>query len=328
MIIQLKSNENNMIKELQNHFSGKTKVFVHKNNVALVGVRPDDLSADEKAAANKVIMDHPRAIQSSRLFHPEDTVIKTKNSVISDHTFTLMAGPCSVDSEARTFRIAKAVHAAGATVLRGGAYKPRTSPYSFQGMGEKGLKFLREAADKFHMDVVTEVMDPEHVPLVGKYTDIFQIGARNMQNFSLLKAVGKTRKPVMLKRGMCSTIDDLLNASEYIAAGGNHQIMLAERGIRTFDNKYSRNTLDVGAVPILKRITHYPVILDPSHAAGHTYLVMPEALSGVAVGADGLMIEVHDDPKHALSDGPQALLPKQFQQVAKKAVAIHNLVKD
>ncbi|QBP18312.1 3-deoxy-7-phosphoheptulonate synthase [Acetilactobacillus jinshanensis] len=327
MIIQFKPNQEKMIAEVKKHFAGKTQVFVHKNNVGLVGVQPGDLTDTEKGAAKKVIMNHPRAIQGSRLFHPEDTVIKTKNSIISDSTFTLMAGPCSVDDHARTLRLAKATHAAGATVLRGGAFKPRTSPYSFQGMGETGLKYLREAADKNHMDVITEVMDPEHVPMVGKYTDIFQIGARNMQNFSLLRAVGKTRKPVMLKRGMCSTIDDLLNASEYIAAGGNHQIMLCERGIRTFDNKYTRNTLDVGAIPVLKKLTHYPVILDPSHAAGHTDIVMHEAMAGAAIGADGLMIEVHDDPKHALSDGPQALLPSQFKEVAKNAVEIHDIVK-
>ncbi len=224
--------------------------------------------------------------------------------------------------------MAAVAKANGATILRGGAYKPRTSPYSFQGLGEDGLKFLRRAADQYNMDVLTEVMDDEHVKLVAKYTDIFQIGARNMQNFSLLKAVGKTNIPVMLKRGMSATVDDILNASEYIAAGGNHNIMIAERGIRTFDNKYTRNTLDVGVVPVLQKLTHYPVIIDPSHASGHTEFVTPLALAGVAAGASGLVVEIHDDPAHALSDGPQALKPNEFKELADKAFAIRELLTD
>ncbi|MBO9150199.1 MAG: 3-deoxy-7-phosphoheptulonate synthase, partial [Escherichia coli] len=202
---------------------------------------------------------------------------------------------------------------AGATVLRGGAFKPRTSPYSFQGLGKAGLIALRKAADQLALDVVTEVMDVEQVPLVEKYTDIFQIGARNMQNFSLLKAVGKTCTPVMLKRGMSATVDDVLNATEYIAAGG----------IRAFDNKYTRNTFDVGAIPVLHKLTHYPVIADPSHAAGHTEFVTPLALAGVAAGADGLIVEIHDDPAHAFSDGAQALRPDEFNEMVTKANTVH-----
>lgn len=234
-----------------------------------------------------------------------------------------MAGPCSVESESHILKMAQVVKAAGATVLRGGAFKPHTSPYSFQGLGKAGLIALRKAADQLALDFVTEVMDVEQVPLVEKYTDIFQIGARNMQNFSLLKVVGKTRKPVMLKRGMSATIDDVLNATEYIAAGGNHQIMIVERGIRTFDNKYTRNTFDVGAIPVLHKLTHYPVIADPSHDAGHTEFVTPLALAGVAAGADGLIVEIHDDPAHAFSDGAQALRPDEFNEMVTKANTVH-----
>ncbi len=234
-----------------------------------------------------------------------------------------MAGPCSVESAEHVLKMAKVAKNAGATVLRGGAFKPRTSPYSFQGLGKAGLIALRKAADQLALDVVTEVMDVEQVPLVEKYTDIFQIGARNMQNFSLLKAVGKTRTPVMLKRGMSATVDDVLNATEYIAAGGNHQIMIVERGIRTFDNKYTRNTFDVGAIPVLHKLTHYPVIADPSHAAGHTEFVTPLALAGVAAGADGLIVEIHDDPAHAFSDGAQALRPDEFNEMVTKANTVH-----
>ncbi len=254
----------------------------------------------------------------SRLFHPEDTIIKTPHATIGNNNLTLMAGPCSVESESHILKMAQVVKAAGATVLRGGAFKPHTSPYSFQGLGKAGLIALRKAADQLALDVVTEVMDVEQVPLVEKYTDIFQIGARNMQNFSLLKVVGKTRKPVMLKRGMSATIDDVLNATEYIAAGGNHQIMIVERGIRTFDNKYTRNTFDVGAIPVLHKLTHYPVIADPSHDAGHTEFVTPLALAGVAAGADGLIVEIHDDPAHAFSDGAQALRPDEFNEMVTK----------
>lgn len=239
-----------------------------------------------------------------------------------------MAGPCSVESREHILKMAAVAKQGGATVLRGGAFKPRTSPYSFQGLGETGLKYLREAADLNGMDVVTEVMDDEHVQLVAKYTDIFQIGARNMQNFSLLKAVGKTKIPVALKRGMSATIDDLLNAAEYIAAGGNQQIMLIERGIRTFDNKYTRNTFDVAAIPVLQQLTPYPVIADPSHAVGRWDLVTPMAAAGVAAGAAGLMVEIHDDPKRALSDGPQALKPDTYLKMTQQAQAIRTLMAD
>lgn len=324
MIIVLKAEQAApTIEALKQHFGSDHDIFVHNNRIAIQNITPDDLTPTEQAAAEEIITKVPAAVQASRLFHPEDTIIKTPHSTIGGDNFTLMAGPCSVESAEHVLKMAKVTKNAGATVLRGGAFKPRTSPYSFQGLGKAGLIALRKAADQLALDVVTEVMDVEQVPLVEKYTDIFQIGARNMQNFSLLKAVGKTRKPVMLKRGMSATVDDVLNATEYIAAGGNHQIMIVERGIRTFDNKYTRNTFDVGAIPVLHKLTHYPVIADPSHAAGHTEFVTPLALAGVAAGADGLIVEVHDDPAHAFSDGAQALRPDEFNEMVTKANTVH-----
>nr|WP_302517455.1 3-deoxy-7-phosphoheptulonate synthase [Limosilactobacillus mucosae] len=324
MIIVLKAEQAApTIEALKQHFGSDHDIFVHNNRIAIQNITPDDLTPTEQAAAEEIITKVPAAVQASRLFHPEDTIIKTPHSTIGGDNFTLMAGPCSVESAEHVLKMAKVAKNAGATVLRGDAFKPRTSPYSFQGLGKAGLIALRKAADQLALDVVTEVMDVEQVPLVEKYTDIFQIGARNMQNFSLLKAVGKTRKPVMLKRGMSATVDDVLNATEYIAAGGNYQIMIVERGIRTFDNKYTRNTFDVGAIPVLHKLTHYPVIADPSHAAGHTEFVTPLALAGVAAGADGLIVEIHDDPAHAFSDGAQALRPDEFNEMVTKANTVH-----
>ena len=324
MIIVLKAEQAApTIEALKQHFGSDHDIFVHNNRIAIQNITPDDLTPTEQAVAEEIITKVPAAVQASRLFHPEDTIIKTPHSTIGGDNFTLMAGPCSVESAEHVLKMAKVAKNAGATVLRGGAFKPRTSPYSFQGLGKAGLIALRKAADQLALDVVTEVMDVEQVPLVEKYTDIFQIGARNMQNFSLLKAVGKTRTPVMLKRGMSATVDDVLNATEYIAAGGNHQIMIVERGIRTFDNKYTRNTFDVGAIPVLHKLTHYPVIADPSHAAGHTEFVTPLALVGVAAGADGLIVEIHDDPAHAFSDGAQALRPDEFNEMVTKANTVH-----
>ncbi len=324
MIIVLKNDQATAaIEELKQHFGSDHDIFVHNNRIAIQNITPGDLTPTEQAAAEEIITKVPAAVQASRLFHPEDTIIKTPHSTIGGDNFTLMAGPCSVESAEHVLKMAKVAKNAGATVLRGGAFKPRTSPYSFQGLGKAGLIALRKAADQLALDVVTEVMDVEQVPLVEKYTDIFQIGARNMQNFSLLKAVGKTCTPVMLKRGMSATVDDVLNATEYIAAGGNHQIMIVERGIRAFDNKYTRNTFDVGAIPVLHKLTHYPVIADPSHAAGHTEFVTPLALAGVAAGADGLIVEIHDDPAHAFSDGAQALRPDEFNEMVTKANTVH-----
>ncbi|KRM61684.1 3-deoxy-7-phosphoheptulonate synthase [Paucilactobacillus vaccinostercus DSM 20634] len=328
MIIILNNSKAAQIKQLLNtHFGGKTDIFTHGNRIALNKVTPDQLTDDEKAGIADIIMDHPGAVQSSRALHPEDTIIKLPHTQIGGYgNFVMMAGPCSVESEAHVSAMAKVAKDGGATVLRGGAFKPRTSPYSFQGLGVAGLKYLREAADKQNMDMITEVMDEEHLEVVCQYADMIQIGARNMQNFSLLKAVGKTRKPVLLKRGMSATIDDLLNAAEYIAAGGNTQIALSERGVRTFDDKYTRNTFDVSAVPVLKKLTHYPIIADPSHAEGHWDLVTPMALAATASGSDGIVVEIHDNPEKALSDGPQALKPKTYKKMTSEVFALHDML--
>ena len=223
-----------------------------------------------------------------------------------------MAGPCSVESRDQLFETAQAVKAAGATILRGGAFKPRTSPYTFQGLGEEGLKLLAEAREAFKMPIITEVMDSEDVEVCAFYADILQLGARNMQNFSLLKKVGRLQKPVMLKRGPAATLEEWLMAAEYILNEGNAQVILCERGIRTVETQYTRNTMDISAIPVAKRLSHLPVIGDPSHGTGKWYLVGPMAKAAIVAGADGLMIEVHPRPEEALSDGPQALMPDTF----------------
>lgn len=327
MIIQFRQADSEIIGELKAKFERMPKqVYVSGTHMAVIGLDHFNFTVRESAAVSKVTTETPSYVQGSRIFHPEDTIIRLPHTQIGGENFTLMAGPCSVESEEHVRRMAAVAKQGGASVLRGGAFKPRTSPYSFQGLGEKGLRFLRAAADENGMDVITEVMDESHVPLVAEYTDVFQIGARNMQNFSLLKAVGKTRIPVALKRGMSGTVDDLLNASEYIASGGNHNIMLIERGIRTFDNKYTRNTFDLGAVPVLQKLTHYPVIVDPSHAVGVWDLVAPMAYAGTASGASGMIVEIHDDPEHAFSDGPQALKPDTYLKMAQHVFDLRNLM--
>lgn len=252
---------------------------------------------------------------ASRAFRPEDTTFDLGGVTIGGSRMAVIAGPCSVESREQLLETAFAVKEAGATFLRGGAYKPRTSPYSFQGMGEEGLKLLAEAREATGLPVVTEVMSPTRVALVAVYADVLQIGARNMQNFDLLNAVGRAHKPVLLKRGMSATIEDLLMAAEYILAHGNNRVMLCERGIRTFDNKYARNTFDINAIPLLKELTHLPVIADPSHAIGVRRHVAAVTLASVAAGADGLIIETHPDPDRAVSDGDQSLTLPQFRQL-------------
>jgi 3-deoxy-7-phosphoheptulonate synthase len=252
---------------------------------------------------------------ASRDFHPENSVIAINGTQIGGDEVIVMAGPCSVESWEQVQSTAHAVRQAGAKVLRGGAFKPRTSPYSFQGMGEEGLKILRAAGEETGLLVVTEVMAPEQVDLVCSYAEILQIGARNMQNYNLLREVGKSGHPVLLKRGFSSTVEELLMAAEYILSQGNYQVMLCERGIRTFDSKYTRNTLDINAVPVLKQLSHLPVIIDPSHAAGKWDLVNAGSRAAVAAGADGLLIEVHPEPDKALSDGQQSLRPDNFVEL-------------
>lgn len=251
---------------------------------------------------------------ANRNFHPENTIIKIGDTVIGGNKVVMIAGPCSIESEDQIFRLAKVVAKSGAKILRGGAFKPRTSPYSFQGLGEEGLRYIRQAADEFNLLVITEVMQISQIDLIGKYTDIFQIGARNMQNYSLISELGKVNKPIMLKRGLAATVEDWLMSAEYILSNGNPNVLLCERGIRTFE-KYTRNTFDLSAIPMVHNKSHLPVLADPSHATGIRDQVPPMARAAVAAGADGLMIEIHDDPANALSDGPQALLPNTFLQL-------------
>jgi 3-deoxy-7-phosphoheptulonate synthase len=256
---------------------------------------------------------HPFKL-ASRDFHPEDSVVKTNGVSFGGRQVVVIAGPCSVETREQLMQTAAAVKAAGAHVLRGGAFKPRTSPYAFQGLGLKALELLREAHDEYHLPIITEVMSPQEVTLVAQYADILQIGARNMQNFSLLHAVGEVQKPVMLKRGMMSTIEELLMAAEYVLSHGNQRVILCERGIRTFEPS-TRNTFDINAIPVLKSLTHLPVLADPSHGTGKWELVAPVAKAAVAAGADGVMVEVHIDPAHAWSDGSQSLKPENFKRL-------------
>jgi len=251
---------------------------------------------------------------ASRDFHPEDTVVDVGGVRVGDRRLAVIAGPCSVESRDLLLTVAKEVQAAGANLLRGGAFKPRTSPYAFQGLGEEALRYLADAKRETGMPVVTELMDPRETPLVLQYADVVQVGARNMQNFRLLKELGTHQTPVLLKRGMSSTIRELLMSAEYIMSEGNYKVILCERGIRTFEDA-TRNTLDLSAVPVLKQLTHLPVIVDPSHGTGKWDLVAPMALAAVAAGADGIMVEVHPKPEEALSDGPQALLPSRFYRL-------------
>lgn len=258
---------------------------------------------------------------ASRSFKPGGTVIKMGTVEIGGNKVVSMAGPCSIESEDQINRAAEIVAGGGAQIIRGGAFKPRSSPYSFQGMGEKGLEILRTAADNHGLLVISEVMDQVQIPLLLKYSDILQVGARNMQNFNLLRQLGTVRKPVLLKRGIAATIEELLLSAEYIMSGGNYEVILCERGIRTFETS-TRNTMDIAAMPVLKRLTHLPVIADPSHGTGKREYVLPLARASVAAGADGLLVEVHHDPDHALSDGAQTLRPEQFNQMMQQVRAI------
>lgn len=258
---------------------------------------------------------------ASREFHPRNTVVRVNGVAIGGDEIVIMAGPCAIESEKQLLDTARQVKADGANILRGGAFKPSTSPYHFRGLGKKGLEMLAKTREETGMPVITEVMTPNDVELVANYVDILQIGARNMQNFILLDEVGKTRKPVMLKRGLSSTIQEWLLAAEYILAQGNEQLILCERGIRTFETS-TRNTMDISAIPIIKKVSHLPIIADPSHATGKWYLVAPLALAAIAAGADGLMVEVHPNPALALKDGAQSLTFENFRQFVSQAIPI------
>jgi len=262
---------------------------------------------------------------ASRQFHPENSIFPLDGFSIGGQEVPIIAGPCSVESRTQILETAQAVKEAGANALRGGVFKPRTSPYAFQGLGAEGLEYMAEAREQTGLPIVVEVMAVSQVPLMVKYVDVLQIGARNMQNFNLLRAVGDTRTPVLLKRGMSATVEDLLMAAEYILAGGNERVMLCERGIRTFETA-TRNTTDINAIPVLQSLTHLPVVLDPSHSTGHFDYVTAIAKAAVAAGADGVIVEVHPDPAHAISDGRQSLTPENFSKMVRKLKAVAEAV--
>lgn len=304
----------NVIKHLEDYgFQVHKSTGIERTILGAIGVQPnfDTRKVSILEGVSEVYRITTPYKLAGRSFHEEDTVIKINDIEIGGNKVVLIAGPCSIESEEQIFRMAKVVSESGGKILRGGAFKPRTSPYSFQGLGEEGLKLIRAAADEYNLLVITEVMQIDHIELMDKYVDIFQVGARNMQNFSLIKELGKVRKPVMLKRGIAATIEEWLMSAEYILSSGNKEVFLCERGIRTFE-QYTRNTFDLSAIPVVHKKSHLPIIGDPSHATGLRDQVPPMARAAVAAGADGLMIEIHDDPENALSDGPQALLPNTF----------------
>lgn len=322
MIVVLKQNASEkQIENLSNWFlaKGVTPDISKGTNTTIMGLVGDVSKIDTELVEALDIVDSVKRVsepfkQANRKFHPADTVVELKNGTkIGGGNFVYMAGPCSVESEEQIVYCAQRVKAAGAQILRGGAFKPRTSPYSFQGMGEEGLRLLSLAKKETGMPIVTELMDIKHLELFDD-VDIIQIGARNMQNFELLKEIGHCDKPILLKRGLANTLQEWLMSAEYIMAGGNHNVILCERGIRTYET-YTRNTLDLSAVPAIKKLSHLPIIVDPSHATGLSWMVPTMALGAAAVGADGLMIEVHNDPPRAKCDGAQSLTPDQFDQV-------------
>lgn len=298
-------------------------------NHTIMGLIGDTTQVDADMLSTLDAVESIRRIQepykkANRKFHPEDSVIDCSGVKIGGGLFQLIAGPCSVETEEQIVSIAKAVKEAGATLLRGGAFKPRTSPYAFQGLHADGIQLLKIARQETGMPIVTEIMDASHLPLFED-VDVIQVGARNMQNFQLLKELGKIRKPVLLKRGLANTMQELIMSAEYIMAGGNEQVILCERGIRTFEAA-TRNTLDLSIVPVMHEKTHLPIVIDPSHATGVNRLVKPMAMAAAACGADGLMIEVHNDPQHALCDGAQSLTPEQFADVAARVRAIREVI--
>ncbi|MFZ7101920.1 MAG: 3-deoxy-7-phosphoheptulonate synthase [Peptococcaceae bacterium] len=296
---------------------------VERTIIGVLGTKAktDDLALEALDGVEKVVPILTPYKLASREFQSEDTIIDIKGVKIGSDELQVMAGPCAVESKEQILEVAEIVKKGGAKIMRGGAYKPRTSPYAFQGLEEKGLQYLRDAADQNGLLVVSEVMDTRSVELVSQYVDILQVGARNMQNFALLKEVSKSKMPVLLKRGLSATVEEWVMAAEYILAGGNSQVILCERGIRTFET-YTRNTLDLSVVPIIKHLTHLPIIVDPSHGTGKWRLVNPMAKAAVIAGADGLIIEVHPNPSEALSDGPQSLKPEKYEQLLKELAEV------
>ena len=332
MIVVLKQNPNQAQLESLIAWLEEKQISVNKSvgtSHTILGLVGDTAAIDPDLISALEIVEDVKRVQepykhANKKFHPEPTVIRVRDTQIGGGTLTLMAGPCSVESEEQIVGIAKQVKASGATVLRGGAFKPRTSPYSFQGMGVEGIELLKVAREETGLPIVTEIMDAEHLSAF-KDVDIIQVGARNMQNFSLLKELGHQEKPVLLKRGLSATYEEWLMSAEYIMSGGNHNVILCERGIRTFET-YTRNILDIGAVTVLKHLTHLPVIVDPSHACGKAWMVPKIAPAAVAAGADGLIIEVHNDPEHAVCDGPQSIKPEAFDALAKKLLGLHQFM--
>jgi len=310
----------NIIKHLEDFgFDVHKSTGIESIVLGAIGVKPDfDTRQVEILEGVKEVhrITEPFKL-ASRTFKKDKTIIKIKDVEIGGDEVVIMAGPCSVENEEQINLLAELVAKDGAKILRGGAFKPRTSPYAFQGLGEEGLKLMRKAADKNNLLVITEVMQIEQIDLIDKYTDIFQVGARNMQNYPLLSELGKSSRPIMLKRGLAATIEEWMMAAEYILAKGNKSVMLCERGIRTFET-YTRNTFDLSAIPVVHKKSHLPVVADPSHATGYRDQVIPMARAAVAAGADSIMVEVHHNPEKALSDGPQALLPEQFSSMMKE----------
>lgn len=334
MVVILKKNpDKSQVESLMTWLKGKG-IDVHTTvgkNQTILGLVGDTVHLDIDLISALDIVEAVRRVQepyknANRKFHPMDTVVKVGNTQVGGGNLTLIAGPCSVESEEQIVEIAKAVKASGATMLRGGAFKPRTSPYSFQGMRGEGLRLLSIAKKITGLPIVTEIMDISQLPLFDD-VDVIQVGARNMQNFELLKELGTLKKPILLKRGLSATYEEWLMSAEYIMAGGNENVILCERGIRTFET-YTRNTLDVAAIPVLKTLSHLPIIIDPSHSAGRSALVEPLSCAAVAAGADGLIIEVHNDPPHALCDGPQSIRPEVFDRLTRKMAIIADTVKN
>ena len=312
-----KENLDNVVKKLES-MNLRTHLSTGDERT-IVGVIGDkkiiaNLEMEMMAGVEKTVRITEKYKLVSRDFHPQDTIIDVDGVKIGGSEIVVMAGPCAVENLEQLREAAQAVKKSGAKILRGGAYKPRTSPYDFQGLGEEGLKLLRQVADEFDMKVVTEVVDREDIALMENYADILQVGARNMQNFQMLKALGKCKKPIMLKRGLSATISEWLNAAEYIMNGGNENVMFCERGIRTYET-FTRNTLDLSAVAAVKELSHLPIVVDPSHGTGRRPMVAPMARAAIAAGADALMIEVHPHPEIALSDGNQSLTPEDFQKL-------------